>query len=68
MNNCFNLSTIKILSESKINDYSYDNMDIYICKVIGKYHGGKRYKRGYVMLTRSEIREIRLRDLLDITS
>lgn len=57
----FNLNTVQILSEKKI----FDNL--YECKVIGKYHNGKRYKRGFILLNQSQIRDIRLRDLLKVT-
>jgi len=59
--NNFNLNTIQILSEKQILH------NLYECKVIGKYHGGKRYKRGYINLTTSELRDIRLRDLLKVS-
>ncbi len=57
----FNLETVQIISEKQIQD------NLFECKVIGKYYGGKRYKRGYINLTLSEIRDIRLRDLLKVT-
>jgi hypothetical protein len=57
--NQFNLNTVTILNE--INKSG----GIIKCKVIGKYIGGKRWKRGTVYLTQGELREIKLRELLN---
>jgi hypothetical protein len=59
--NLFNLNTIKILNEV------VSTGRITECKVIGKYIGGKRWKRGTVYLTQGELREIKLRELLNNT-
>lgn len=60
--NQFNLNTVQILKENNRN-----SSKLIECKVIGKYIGGKRWKRGTVYLTQSELREIRLRELLQDT-
>ena len=59
--NQFNLYTVTILNEI------HKSGGITKCKVIGKYIGGKRWKRGTVYLTQAELREIRLRELLNNT-
>ena len=61
--NQFNLNTVKILNEV----VSTPSGRITECKVIGKYIGGKRWKRGTVYLTQSELREIKLRELIQDT-
>lgn len=61
--NQFNLNTVKILNEV----VSTPSGRITKCKVIGKYIGGKRWKRGTVYLTQAELREIKLRELLNNT-
>ena len=62
--NQFNLNTVKIILNEVV---STPSSRITECKVIGKYIGGKRWKRGTVYLTQSELREIRLRELLNNT-
>lgn len=59
--NQFNLNTITILNE--INKSG----GITKCNIIGKYIGGKRWKRGTVYLTQAELREIKLRELIQDT-
>lgn len=61
--NQFNLNTIKILNEVA----STPSGRVTECKVIGKYIGGKRWKRGTIYLTHQELRDIRLRELLQNT-
>lgn len=56
--NQFNLNTVTILNE--INKSG----GITKCNVIGKYIGGKRWKRGTVYLSQQQLREVRLRELL----
>lgn len=63
----FNLNTIKILSEERTQFSSMIGHHHYECKVIGKVIGGKRWKRGVVYLNQGQIREIRLRELLNNT-
>ena len=60
----FNLNTVKILSEQKTQLAKMVGYHHYECKIIGKYIGGKRWKRATIILNQSQIREIRLRDLL----
>jgi hypothetical protein len=59
--NQFNINTISILDEVN------KSGGITKCKVIGKYIGGKRWKRGTVYLTQQQLRDIRLRELLQNT-
>jgi hypothetical protein len=61
----FNLDTITILTEERTEFSKMVGSNHYECKVIGKYIGGKRWKRATIILNSQQIREIRLRKLLN---
>jgi len=66
--NQFNLNTVIVKSYQVLPcDDIISRGKIYQCSVIGKYIGGKRWKRGTVYLTQSELREIKLRELIQDT-
>jgi HD-GYP domain-containing protein (c-di-GMP phosphodiesterase class II) len=62
----FNLNTIKILNEypPTRRTINHNSEVIILCDVIGKYIGGRRWKRGSIFLSKEEIRDIRLSELL----
>lgn len=58
----FDINTISILDISKIS--LIPNIEYYSVKVIGKYVGGKRWKRGKMIINKSQLRQIKLNNVV----
>lgn len=57
----FNINTITIIRQSP----DRNNPDLYTLTIRGKYKGGKRWKRGNILVTKSELRDILLNRIIN---